>query len=124
LSFQPLPATEAKPLAAADVDLQYVRLPRQITVPIWQDEAVHRIVAVEVTLAVVSGAEGDVLAMEPRLRAGLLASMVTIAHSGGFTATDTKSLDAIGKSLRRAADQVIPGKVREVLVTDIFVQEM
>jgi flagellar basal body-associated protein FliL len=119
-----LPKSEASARQTEPTSGEYVRLPRQITVPVWQEDKVRRMVAVELTLVVMPGTGGAALAAEPRLRSHLFASLVTFANENDLSTTDADALSNLSQALRQSADVALPDTVMEVLVTDLFVQEM
>jgi flagellar protein FliL len=107
--------------------LEYVALEKPFIVPVFADDRVAAMVVLSLSVEVPEGQRNNVLALQPRLRDGLLAVMFRHANSGGFDGSFTagQKMADLKSALLAAAREVMTGiAVGEVLVTEIVRQDV
>lgn len=118
--------TEAKATPATHGDHEYLRLTDQFVVPILAGGRVEALMVLTLGLEVVAGQSDAVLAAEPRLRDEFLQLLFDHANSGGFRGafTDAARLVGLRGALLEASRQAIgPGRITDVLITDLMRQD-
>jgi hypothetical protein len=117
-------AVEAAPTPPASSD--FVPLEKQFIVPVVEDSQVGSLIVVSLSLEVEDGAAAAVGENEPKLRDRFLSAMFQHAESGAFSGVFTSgpAMADLRGALLEAAREVIGPVVRDVLLTDIFRQDL
>ena len=118
-------AEAAKTAAEPETPPEYVKLNNQFVIPVLDEGRVASLVILSLGLEVEPGQTETVFAHEPKLRDGFLQVLFSHANSGGFKGsfTDAANLVPLRKALRESALGVLPGTVRDVLISDIARQD-
>ena len=103
-------------------DNEYVKMSNQFVVPIVDAGQVSSMIVLSLSLEVASGGGDAVFAREPKLRDALLQVLFDHANAGGFRDrfTDPEAMLPLRRALREAAVKVLPGTVKDVLISDIL----
>lgn len=118
---------EADPHAVpSDHGVEYAKLNNQFIVPVVRDGTTRAVVALNLSAEVVSGGQGDVFAVEPKLRDALFAALLEHARLGGFDEdyTDGDNMQLLRDSLRRTAVSVLPDTITDVMILDVTRMEI
>lgn len=107
-------------------DRDYVKLARQIIVPVVHERETRALMLFDLALDVPSGAVERAYASEPRLRDAFLRELMDLSYAGAFlsTYTDDRVIAELRGRLRAAARRILGEDVSEVLILDILRQEL
>ena len=110
---------------AGDVEFEYVKLPQQFVIPVFDNSKVSALVVISLSLEILPATNELVFAKEPKLRDVFLQVMFKHAQSGGFDGAFTtgQPISDFKKSLRQAAINVLGETVHDVLITDMVKQD-
>ncbi len=117
---------ELPPVDATAEEVAYAKLENQFVIPVIDDEKIAAMVVLSIGIAVPPGGEDAVLAVEPRLRDGLLQVMFNHANIGGFSGnfTSTSNMRILREDLLQSAQSVLGATALDVLVLDILRQDV
>ncbi|MEM8791506.1 MAG: flagellar basal body-associated FliL family protein [Pseudomonadota bacterium] len=112
--------------AAADEEVDYVRLNNQFVVPIVEQDRVASLIVLSLALEADAGSTDAVFEREPKLRDEFLRVLFTHARSGGFTGsfTDEHLMRDLRTALLRSARTVLGERIRNVLLIEIVRQDL
>ncbi len=119
-------STAKKPNEVArDEEPAFVKLTNQFIVPVVTDVEVTALVVLSLTLETDAANTDTLYALEPKIRDASLRVLFNHAYAGGFDGqfTTPDKMDALRKSLTKAANNISGGVVRDVLITDIIRQD-
>ena len=104
----------------------YVKIGRQIIIPIVKDGETQALMLFDLALDVPVSMTERTYAAEPRLRDAFLREMFAMSYSGAFssTYTDERVIEELRGKLRAAARRLLGEEVAEVLILDIMRQEL
>ncbi|MEY1557264.1 flagellar basal body-associated FliL family protein [Yoonia sp. R2331] len=107
-------------------EVAYAQLEDQFVIPVIADDKIAAMVVLSIGIAVPPGGEEAVLAVEPRLRDGLLQVMFNHANIGGFSGnfTSTSNMRILREDLLASAQAVLGKTALDVLVLDIVRQDV
>jgi len=120
LSSEPTPD-----LTANDATPDFVKLSRQIIIPVVEGGETRALMLFEIALDMRPGMSDRVFAIEPRLRDAFLRDLFELSHSGAFvdTYTDTQLMDELRRKLRESARHLLGSDVSDVLLLEVLRQE-
>jgi hypothetical protein len=112
--------------AAHDTPSAFVSLNNQFIVPLLDRGSVGALVILSLSVEVEEGAQDSVLLAEPRLRDAFLQVLFDHANTGGFagTFTATETMRSLRLALNAAAQEILGGTIRNVLIVDIVRQDV
>lgn len=105
----------------------YVKINRQLIVPVVHERETRAVMLFELALDVPSSMTEAAYSAEPRLRDAFMRELFEMSFTGAFltTYTDDRVVVELRERLRNAARDILgPGNVSEVLILDIIRQEM
>ena len=104
----------------------YVKLGRQIIIPIVKGGKTEALILFDLALDVPSTMIERVHAAKPRLRDAFLRVLFAMSYTGAFssTYTDERIVEELRQKLRAAARRLLGDEVAEVLILDIMRQEL
>ena len=107
-------------------EVYYVAMKNQFVVPVIQDELVHSLVVLSLSLETTPDQSETIFSRQPKIRDVFLQVLFDHSHIGGFDGTFTESsrLSVLKVALLEAAQSVLGPVVSDVIVTDIVRQEM
>jgi hypothetical protein len=112
--------------ASHDTPSAFVPLNNQFIVPLLDRGSVGALVILSLSVEVEEGGQDSVMMAEPRLRDAFLQVLFDHANTGGFagTFTATETMRSLRLALNAAAEEVLGGAVRNVLIVDIVRQDI
>lgn len=125
----PSAGADAAGSAAPDTEVAgraYVKLARQIVIPVVRDRRTEALMLFELALDVPSGMTERAYAIEPRLRDAFLRVLLEMSYTGAFSRdyTDERVLRELRDKLRHAAGRLLDAEVFDVLILDMLRQEI
>lgn len=110
----------------AGADRDYVKIGRQIIIPVVKDGETQALMLFDLALDVPSSMTERTYAAEPRLRDAFLRELFEMSYTGAFsgTYTDERVIEELRGKLRAAARRLLGDSVAEVLILDIMRQEL
>ena len=107
-------------------DRGYVKIRRQIIVPVVKGGETQALMLFDLALDVPRAMTERTYAAEPRLRDAFLRELFEMSYTGAFssTYTDERVVDELREKLRAAARRLLGDSVAEVLILDIMRQEL
>ena len=107
-------------------DHAYVKLGRQIVIPIVSERRTEALMLFEVALDVPSGMTERAYGAEPRLRDAFIRTLLAMSYTGAFsqTYTDERVTRELRDKLRADAARILDGPVFDVLILDMLRQEL
>lgn len=107
-------------------DRAYVKLGRQVVIPIVEKRRTEALMLFELALEVPAGMTERAYAAEPRLRDAFLQSLLEMSYTGAFseTYTDERITRELRDKLRGDAQRLLEGTVFDVLILDMLRQEL
>ena len=110
----------------AGADRDYVKIGRQIIIPIVKGGETQALMLFDLALDVPLSMTERTHAAKPRLRDAFLRELFEMSYTGAFssTYTDERIIEELRAKLRAAARRVLGNKVAEVLILDIMRQEL
>ena len=110
----------------ARADREYVRIGRQIIIPVVNKGETQALMLFDLAIAVPRIMAERTQAAEPRLRDAFLRVLFEMSYTGAFssTYTDERVVDELRGKLRAAARRLVGDAVDEVLILDIMRQEL
>lgn len=117
-------AANAGPLESGDRD--YVKLARQLVVPVVEEGETQALMLFELALDVPRSMTERAYAAEPRLRDAFLQVLMEMSYTGAFsrTYTDERVVAELRDKLRSTARRQLGGAVSDILILDILRQEL
>ena len=111
--------------AGESARLDYVRLDRQMVIPVVEGGRTRALMLFEIGLAMRPGARERVFALEPRLRDAFLRDFFEMSYTGAFltTYTDDRVVSELRAKLLDSARSYLGEDVSEVLLLDMIRQE-
>ncbi|MHA1530309.1 MAG: flagellar basal body-associated FliL family protein [Alphaproteobacteria bacterium] len=110
----------------AGAERDYVKLGRQIIIPIVRGGKTEALILFDLALDVPRSMTVRTHAAKPRLRDAFLRELFEMSYTGAFssTYTDERIIEEIRAKLRAAARRLLGDSVAEVLILDIMRQEL
>lgn len=110
----------------AESDRDYVKIGRQIIIPIVSEGDTRALMLFDLALDVPSSMTERTYAVVPRIRDAFLSELFEMSYTGAFsnTYTDERIIEELRGKLRAAARRIMGNSVREVLILDIMRQEL
>lgn len=110
----------------AGADRDYVKISRQIIIPVVKEGETQALMLFDLALDVPRSMTERTYAAEPRLRDAFLRELFEMSYTGAFssTYTDERVIEELRGKLRAAARRVLGDAVAEVLILDIMRQEL
>lgn len=107
-------------------DRAYVKMGRQLIVPVVEERRTEALMLFELALEVPVDMTERAYAAEPRLRDAFLQSLLEMSYTGAFsrTYTDERVTRELRDKLRSDAQRLLQGTVFEVLILDMLRQEL
>lgn len=107
-------------------DRDYVKIGRQIIIPVVHERETRALMLFELALDVPRGMTERAYSAEPRLRDAFLRELFEMSYTGAFltTYTDDRVVAELRGRLLAAARRVLGKAVAEVLILDILRQEL
>jgi hypothetical protein len=109
----------------AGVDRDYVKVGRQIVIPVVEQGETRALMLFDLAVDVPRSMTERAYAAEPRLRDAFLRELFEMSYTGAFssTYTDERVVEELRGKLRAAARRLLGREVAEVLILDIMRQE-
>lgn len=119
-------AAEATNAAPGPEDRDYVKLARQLIVPVVEEGETRALMLFELALDVPRSMTERAYAAEPRLRDAFLQALMEMSYTGAFsrTYTDERVVEELRDKLRSAARRQLGGAVSDILILNILRQEL
>jgi hypothetical protein len=119
-------SAEATNAAPAPGDRDYVKLARQLIVPVVEEGETRALMLFELALDVPRSMTERAYAAEPRLRDAFLKVLMEMSYTGAFsrTYTDERVVEELRDKLRSAARGQLGGAAADILILDILRQEL
>ncbi len=110
----------------AGAERSYVKLGRQIIIPIVKEGTTEALMMFDLVLDVPLSLTERAQAARPRLRDAFLRALFEMSYAGAFsnTYTDERIIEELRQNLRAAARRLLGDEVAEVLILDIIRQEL
>lgn len=110
----------------AGADRDYVKIRRQIIIPVVKEGETQALMLFDLALDVPRSMTERAYAAKPRLRDAFLRELFEMSYTGAFssTYTDERIIEELRGKLRAAARRVLGDAVAEVLILDIMRQEL
>ena len=110
----------------AGADRDYVKIGRQIIIPVVDEGETQALMLFDLALDVPRSMTERTYAAEPRLRDAFLRVLFEMSYTGAFssTYTDERIVEELRGKLRAAARRLLGDAVDEVLILDIMRQEL
>jgi hypothetical protein len=110
----------------AGADREYVKIGRQIIIPVVNKGETQALMLFDLAVGVPSSMTERIYATEPRLRDAFLRVLFEMSYTGAFsgTYTDERVVEELRGKLRAAARRLVGDAVGEVLILDIMRQEL
>ena len=110
----------------AGADRDYVKIGRQIIIPVVKEGETQALMLFDLALDVPRSMTERTYAAEPRLRDAFLRELFEMSYTGAFssTYTDERVIEELREKLRAAARRLLGDSVAEVLILDIMRQEL
>jgi len=110
----------------AGADREYVKIGRQIIIPVVNKGETEALMLFDLAVGVPSSMTERIYAAEPRLRDAFLRVLFEMSYTGAFsgTYTDERVVEELRGKLRAAARRLVGDAVGEVLILDIMRQEL
>lgn len=107
------------------IPAEYAKLENQFVVPIVTDADIASLVVLTLSVEVPTGGKDIVLLAEPKLRDSFLQVLFEHANLGGFSGnfTSSSNMQILRSELLAAAQRVVGGNARNILVLDIVRQD-
>lgn len=103
----------------------FVKINNQFVVPVVRKDSVESLVVLSISLETTAADTEIVYSHEPKLRDAFIGILFDYAYAGGFgeSFTSSPNLDRLRVALREAAQNALPDKILDVLITDIVRQD-
>ena len=107
-------------------DRAYVKLGRQIVIPVVKERRTEALMLFELALDVPAGMTERAYGDEPRLRDAFLRTLLEMSYTGAFsqTYTDERVTRELRDKLRADAARILDAPVFDVLILDMLRQEL
>ena len=112
--------------ATPEGERDYVKIGRQIIIPVVQDGETQALMLFELAVDVPLGQRASVVDREPRLRDAFLRELFEMSYTGAFmtTFTDDRVIEELRRNLVAAARAHLGDIVSDVLILDVMRQEL
>lgn len=119
---------EAKEPLAEEIPIEdrtFVKMNNQFVIPVVREDRVQSLVVLSISLETTPNDTEVLYSHEPKLRDAFIGVLFDFAYAGGFGVdfTSSPNLNRLRKTLRDEAQNILPDKVLDVLITDIVRQD-
>ena len=103
----------------------FVKINNQFVIPVVRENSVQSLVVLSINLETTPEHTETLYNHEPKLRDAFNGILFDFAYSGGFgeNFTSSPNLERLRSALREEAQNILPEKVLDVLITDIVRQD-
>lgn len=108
-----------------DMNTAYLKFKRQFVIPVLGDEGVEALVLLNIAISLNDGAKDDMFNHEPQFRDAFIRELLQMSDAGYFDAglTAPSTYEAMRETLLRAARDITPEGVSDVLILDFARQD-
>lgn len=120
------PGADGANPGAAGAGREYVKIGRQIVVPVVDRGETRALMLFDLVIDVPRSLSDRAFAAKPRLRDAFLRVLFEMSYTGAFsgTYTDERVVEELRAKLRAAARRLLGGAVDDVLILEIMRQEL